>query len=86
MISTELAVAFGAACKLTADLIENLNDTAYACHDRAVEIGGYTEPYRNVISDMSNAIAAVRNTLGPEMTEAYRKVYAEEIATAALYD
>lgn len=86
MISAELAVAFGAACELTADLIENLYETAYACHDRAVEIGGYTEPYRNKISDMSNAIAVMRNTLGPEMTDAYRQVYADEIATAALYD
>jgi hypothetical protein len=86
MVSAEIAVAFSGACRLTADLIETLYATHDACYERMMEIGGTTMADRNKMSDLANAVAIMRNTLGPEMAQAYRDIYTEEIATSALYD
>lgn len=86
MVTAETSYAFGKACELTAKLFEDFDKMFEACRDRLDEIGSSTEHHRNAISDMEAATSKMRSTIGPMMSDAYLKIYADEIEERNKYD
>ena len=86
MVSAEVSMAFGAACKLSADLYEALSETHYACCDRMGELGRISIEQRAKKKEFEAALSEMKVELSSLMSKAYLAIYAEELEERAKHD